>query len=65
VLPEDEANSQLANGFHLQVDPARQRQMQVLPVAGGWTQVLERFLSNHVVDMNQCPDRYMVLLIDS
>ncbi len=38
--------------------------MFVLPVAGGWAQVLERFLSDEVSDMESCPDRYMVLLID-
>jgi hypothetical protein len=64
VLPEDDANSQLANGFHLQVDWARYRQMDVLPVAGGWKVVLERFLSDHVVAMNHYPSRFMVLLID-
>jgi hypothetical protein len=64
VLPEDDANRQLANGFHLQVDPVRQRQMYVLPVAGGWNEVLERFLTNHVADMNRYPSRFMVLLID-
>ena len=48
VLPEDDANRQLANGFLLQVDPTRMRQMQVLPVAGGWTAVLDQFLSDEV-----------------
>jgi hypothetical protein len=64
VLPEDDANSQLANGFHLQVPWDRQRQMQVLRMAGGWTQVLERFKSDHVVGMVRYPRRFMVLLID-
>ncbi len=64
VLPEDDANRQLAKSFHLQVAGSRQRQMQVLPEAGGWLRVLERFKSNHVVGMNRYPDRLMVLLID-
>lgn len=64
VLPEDDANSRLANGFHLEVDWTRQRQMQVLPVAGGWNEVLNRFRSEHVIDMVRYPDRFMVLLID-
>ncbi len=46
VLPEDDANSQMANGFHLQVEPARLRRMRVLQVAGGWLKVLEQFLSD-------------------
>jgi|HubBroStandDraft_4_1064222.scaffolds.fasta_scaffold981346_2 hypothetical protein len=64
VLPEDDANRELANGFHLQVDMARQRQMQVLPVAGGWMELLNRFKSEHVRAMDRCPSRFMVLLID-
>ncbi len=52
VLPEDDANRQLANGFLLRVDPTRQRQMQVLPVAGGWQNVLNLFISDHVVKMD-------------
>jgi hypothetical protein len=64
VLPEDDANSRLANGFHLEVDGAAFWQMDVLPSAGGWTAVIDRFLSDHVQDMNRYPGRYMVLLID-
>src|SRR5208282_3630673 len=64
VLPEDDANRQLANGFHLQVDWNRQRQMQVLNPAGGWMKVLALFQSTHVVEMQKYPHRFMVLLID-
>jgi hypothetical protein len=64
VLPEDDANRQLANGFHQQVDRAQQRQMMVLPVAGGWNKVLNSFESVHAAEMNRCPTRFMVLLID-
>jgi len=64
VLPEDKANRQLANGFWLEVDPTRQRQMQVHAVAGGWTEVLNLFSSVHVTEMDRCPTRFMVLLID-
>ena len=64
VLPEDDANKELANGFWLQVDWTRQRQMQVLPVAGGWNEVLERFKSDHVMEMERRLERFMVLLID-
>jgi hypothetical protein len=64
VLPEDEANSQLATGFQLRLDPARLRQMQVLPVAGGWIEVLDRFESDHVAEMGHNSNRLMVLLVD-
>ena len=64
VLPEDDANSRLANGFQLQVDPARLRRMQVLPVAGGWNEVLEHFVADHIREMDLHTLRFMVLLID-
>lgn len=62
VLPEDDANSSVANGFHLEVDLIRQ--MRVLPVAGGWKEVLNRFGSEHISEMIHYPERFMVLLID-
>ena len=64
VLPEDDANRQLANGFWQQVDWNRQRRIQVLAEAGGWTEVLSLFESQHVAQMDRCPKRFMVLLID-
>jgi hypothetical protein len=62
VLPEDDANRQLANGFLLEV--TRSRRMQVLPVAGGWAEVLRSFQSDHVGQMDRFPERRMILLID-
>ena len=64
VLPEDDANRQLANGFHLRVDWDCNRQMQVLRSAGGWHKVLDVFKAKHVSDMKRCTKRFMVLLID-
>ena len=57
VLPEDDDNRQLANGFHLQV-------AQVLQVAGGWNNVLKVFKEEHVTTMDRFPAGFMVLLID-
>jgi hypothetical protein len=62
VLPEDDANRQLANGFLLH--PSLSTQVQVLEVAGGWTKVLDCFRSDHVSAMATYPNRTMVLLID-
>ncbi len=62
VLPEDDANRQIANGFQLKT--SKVRQMQVLEVAGGWKQVLASFASNHVPEMRRSPHRLLVLLID-
>lgn len=64
VLPEDDVNSQLANGFLMDVDWMRQRQARVLPVAGGWQPVLDLFKSSHIAEMYNYSQRFMVLLID-
>lgn len=64
VLPEDNANTRLANAFHKYVDWNRYRQMQVLPEAGGWIEVLKRFNKDEVQGMDKWPDRFMLLLID-
>ena len=63
VLPEDDANRQLANSFLLDRNLSTWR-IQVLVEAGGWSDVLERFLSDQVVDMDRYPKRFMILLID-
>jgi hypothetical protein len=62
VLPEDDANRQLANGFVLGVQ--HERRIQVLVEAGGWSVVLERFLSDHISAMRKYHERHMVLLLD-
>ena len=61
VLPEDDANRQLAVGFQLATPTS---QIQVLPVAGGWTNVRDRFASDHVRSMEHYIDRRMILLVD-
>lgn len=64
VLPEDSANSQIANGFVLSLRFSAMRQIQVLAEVGGWTSVLERFKSDHVRGMRTYPKRCMILAID-
>jgi len=64
VLPEDRANLQMAEGFHREVPSQQQRQMQVLPVAGGWNKVLDLFESVHAMEMERWQERFMVLLFD-
>jgi hypothetical protein len=63
VLPEDDANRQLANGFLLD-HALSTRSVQVLGEAGGWNKVIDCFLSDHVAGMERYPKRHMVLLID-
>src|ERR1700685_601254 len=64
VPPEEDGNRQLAVEFQAQLDPSRQRQMFVDNVARGWIKVLDLFESVHIAEMNTCPARSMVLLLD-
>ena len=63
ILPEDQANADLADGFvlHHRID---ERAVQVLPYVGGWMAVVEKFQSNHISNMRRHPKRRFVLLID-
>ncbi|MDQ2732678.1 MAG: hypothetical protein M3Y56_13550 [Armatimonadota bacterium] len=63
VLPEDDANGNIADGFELHL-PRGSRRFQVLPSAGGWVRVLEEFDKTYRVEMEKYPYRHMVLLID-
>lgn len=63
VLPEDDANRQIADGFALHPAIAARR-MQVLTPADGWSKVLESFERNHLSDLRRFPERRIVLLID-
>jgi hypothetical protein len=64
VLPEDDANRQLANGFVLDLDPSVFTRIQVLEEVGGWAEVLNCFESDHVGGMDRYTARNMILLID-
>jgi hypothetical protein len=63
VLPEDDANRQLANGFQL-CHSLDTRRMQVLKEAGGWRVVLDHFENELVPGMQRNQNRFVVLLID-
>jgi hypothetical protein len=63
VLPEDDANRQIVNGFLL--DPSlNERAIQVLPIAGGWAKVRDDFVAYQVPQLRKYPKRHLVLLID-
>ena len=64
VLPEDDADHQLANGFLLELDWSSRDRIKVLPEANGWRKVLDLFQSVHVAEMDRWPEQFMVLLID-
>jgi hypothetical protein len=61
VIPEDDANNDLVNGFLLEFPT---RQIFAPEVAGGWRKVLESFQPTHVGEMKRHPARSIILLID-
>lgn len=63
VLPEDRADSDIANGFLLHPQ-LNEKSIQVLPYVGGWRAVVENFITNFIPTMRQYPKRWFVLLID-
>ena len=63
VLPEDEANTKILNGFVVH-DTVNSRLIQILPEAGGWRHVLEEFESVHLKELRIYPKRRILLLID-
>ncbi|WP_448572853.1 hypothetical protein [Trichothermofontia sp.] len=64
MLPEDKADADIATGFSLHPQLSNERSIQVLPPAGGWIAVAEKFRRDHVSKMRLYSDRRMVLLID-
>ena len=63
VLPEDDADRQIANGFILNPD-LNERAIQILLPVGGWRRVVEEFQNVHAHIMQQYPERRIVLMID-
>ncbi len=62
VLPEDDANRQIAVEFRLEL--ADVRRMRVLPVARGWPRAVESLHKDHVREMDRNLNRHLLLLID-
>ena len=63
VLPEDDANRQIANGFLLN-PMLNSYVIQVLPVAGGWRKVVELFEIDYCKKIQKYPEGRIVFLID-
>ncbi|MEI7867473.1 MAG: hypothetical protein WCI11_06245 [Candidatus Methylumidiphilus sp.] len=63
VLPEDDADRQIANGFCTELG-VNHRNIQILPEVGGWKIVVEVFTKVHALEMRKLPYRSVVLLID-
>lgn len=63
VIPEDDANRQLANGF-LQSHTVNIRAIGINPPAGGWTNVLDVFEDEFVPYLRKWQHAHVVMLID-
>jgi hypothetical protein len=63
VLPEDDANRQIAEGFKL-YPAVRLRNIVVLRVAGGWTAVRDSFTNEYNNRLRRSTNHLMVLLVD-
>jgi hypothetical protein len=63
VLPEDDGNRQIANGF-ISHDDLDSRAVQVFPSVGGWAEVIDAFVDNHLPKLRRFIHRRIVLLID-
>lgn len=63
ILPEDDANRQIVNGFiaHPNIDSTR---IKLLRPAGGWTKAVRSLTQNHCPEMNIFIHRIFVLIID-
>ncbi len=62
VIREDRRDAQIANGFARHV--RKQRQIQVMPEAGGWSEVLSTFKQEYIRLLRQNGDTNVVMLID-
>ncbi len=63
VLPEDDANRQIALGFALEMSVS-DRSIFIFPAAGGWPAIRASFDREHNATMRRFPDCLMVLLVD-
>ena len=63
VIPEDDCDRQLAEGFvdHYQV---RDTRIKVMPPAGGWEKVLKTFRDEYIPTLRANQNTHVILLID-
>jgi hypothetical protein len=63
VIPEDDANRQIALSLLLELGLNPNR-YQVFPPARGWSHVIKSFELDHVANMDRFPEQFIILLID-
>lgn len=65
VLPEDEDNIQIANGFLVHHPNLKERAIQVMGPCRGWKKVVDVFTEEYALEMmGKYSDRMIVLLMD-
>jgi hypothetical protein len=63
VIPEDDRDRQIADGFVLH-DQVKDTRIQVVPPAGGWAKVLDTFRDEYISKLRDYPAAHVVMLID-
>jgi hypothetical protein len=63
VIPEDDADRQIADGFVLHPRVAARR-VQVVEPAGGWPEVLDTFILEYLPILQQNRNAHVLMLID-
>jgi hypothetical protein len=63
VIPEDDADRQIADGFVLN-PRVKETRIQVVPPAGGWPKVLQTFEQEYVPKLRSNAGAHVVMLID-
>jgi hypothetical protein len=63
VIPEDDANRQIADGFVLH-PRVKEMRIQVMPPAGGWPKVLKTFGDEYIRKLSENPNTHVVMLVD-
>ncbi|MEW6281794.1 MAG: hypothetical protein AB1758_24525 [Candidatus Eremiobacterota bacterium] len=63
VLPEDDANAQIADGFLTEPSVAP-RKVLVLGNAGGWSRVRDCFVEDYLPGLKRYLQRHIVLVVD-
>lgn len=63
IVPEDDANRQLANGFllHPRLDLTS---VDIRPVSGGWHRLLDSVVEQYAAELRKYEHRQLVLLFD-
>lgn len=62
IVPEDEADERIANGFQLHLEVAGE--VQIMPAAGGWKKVINTILVEYVPILKSNGNAHVIGIID-